>query len=220
MTTTKTDHRSLVALKLPTRVQALITYATGIVTALTGNPYFPTIVPTLVTLTAAIAALQTAETAALARAKGAVITRNEKRLALVQLLQQLKGPIQAAADANLENGASIIASAGVAVKKTVVRSPRVFGAKPGDDHRHGEARHRVGGAPGVVRVGVQHGRRQDLGDGAGDAAGEDDRHRADGGDDGAVPEPGGDEDRRRQLDAAGVAGRAVAGGVVAATCLA
>jgi hypothetical protein len=131
MTTTKTDHRSLVALKLPTRVQALITYATGIVTALTGNPYFPTIVPTLATLTAAIAALQTAETAALARAKGAVITRNEKRLALVQLLQQLEGPIQAAADANLENGASIIASAGVAVRKTVVRSPRVFGAKPG-----------------------------------------------------------------------------------------
>jgi hypothetical protein len=131
MTTTKTDHRSLVALKLPTRVQALITYATGIVTALTGNPNFPSIVPTVVTLTAAIAALQTAETAALARAKGAVITRNEKKVALVQLLQQLKGPIQAAADANLENGASIIASAGVAVKKTVVRSPQVFGAKPG-----------------------------------------------------------------------------------------
>ncbi len=132
MTTTKTDHRSLVALKLPTRVQALITYATGIVTALTGNPSFPNVVPSLVTLTAAIAALQTAEAAALARTKGAVITRNEKRLALVQLLQQLKGPIQAAADANLENGASIIASAGVAVKKTVVRSPRVFGAKPGE----------------------------------------------------------------------------------------
>ena len=131
MTTTKTDHRSIVSLKLPTRIQALITYAGGIVKALTGNPSFPTLVPMLVTLTAAIAELQTAETAALARTKGAVITRNEKRTALVQLLQQLKGPIQAAADANLENGASIVASAGVEVKKTVVRSPRVFGAKPG-----------------------------------------------------------------------------------------
>jgi hypothetical protein len=131
MTTTKTDHRSIVSLKLPTRIQALITYAGGIVKALTGNPSFPTLVPMLVTLTAAIAELQTAETAALARTKGAVITRNEKKTALVQLLQQLKGPIQAAADANLENGASIIASAGVEVKKTVVRSPRVFGAKPG-----------------------------------------------------------------------------------------
>jgi hypothetical protein len=131
MTTTKTDHRSIVSLKLPTRIQALITYGGGIVKALTGNPSFPTLVPMLVTLTAAIAELQTAETAALARTKGAVITRDEKRTALVQLLQQLKGPIQAAADANLENGASIIASAGVEVKKTMVRSPRVFGAKPG-----------------------------------------------------------------------------------------
>jgi hypothetical protein len=131
MTTTKTDHRSIVSLKLPTRIQALITYAGGIVKALTGNPSFPTLVPMLVTLTAAIVELQTAETAALARTKGAVITRDEKRTALVQLLQQLKGPIQAAADANLENGASIIASAGVEVKKTMVRSPRVFGAKPG-----------------------------------------------------------------------------------------
>jgi hypothetical protein len=131
MTTTKTDHRSIVSLKLPTRIQALITYAGGILKALTGNPSFPTLVPMLATLTAAIAELQTAETAALARTKGAVITRNEKKTALVQLLQQLKGAIQAAADANLENGASIIASAGVEVKKTVVRSPRVFGAKPG-----------------------------------------------------------------------------------------
>jgi hypothetical protein len=131
MTTTKTDHRSIVALKLPTRIQALITYAGGILKAVTGNPSFPTLVPMLATLTAAIAELQTAETAALARTKGAVITRDEKRTALVQLLQQLKGPIQAAADANLESGASIIASAGIEVKKTVVRSPRVFGAKPG-----------------------------------------------------------------------------------------
>ena len=47
------------------------------------------------------------------------------------LLQQLKGYIQTMADANIENGASIIASAGVAVKKPVVRAPRVFGAKLG-----------------------------------------------------------------------------------------
>jgi hypothetical protein len=98
---------------------------------LTGNPSFPTIVPSLVTLTAAIADLQTAETATLTRLKGAVITRNEKKTALVQLLQQLKGQIQTTADANVENGASIIASTGVAVKKTVVRAPRGFGAKPG-----------------------------------------------------------------------------------------
>jgi hypothetical protein len=131
MTVIKTDHRSIVVLKIPTRVQSLITYANGIVKALTGNPSFPTVTPTLATVSAAIADLQTAETAALARTKGAVVTRDEKRTALVQLLQQLKGTIQTTADANVETGASTIASAGVAVKKTVVRSPRVFAAKPG-----------------------------------------------------------------------------------------
>jgi hypothetical protein len=131
MTTTKTDHRSIVVLKLPTRVQALVTYGQNIVTCMTGNPSFPTPVPPLATVTAAITDLQTAETATLARTKGAVLTRNEKRTALVALLQQLKGTIQTTADANLENGASIIASAGVDVRKTVVHAPRVFGAKPG-----------------------------------------------------------------------------------------
>jgi hypothetical protein len=131
MTVTKTDHRSIVVLKLPTRIQALITYGAGIVKAMTGNPSFPTVAPLLAAISAAIADLQTAETAALARTKGATVTRDEKKTALVQLLQQLKGTIQTTADANVENGASIIASAGVAVKKTVVRSPRVFGAKPG-----------------------------------------------------------------------------------------
>ena len=131
-TTTKTDHRSIVALKLPTRVQALITYGQNIVTSLTGNPSFPNVIPSLVALTAAITDLQSAETATLNRTKGSVVTRNEKKTALVALLQQLKGTIQTAADANIENGASIISSAGVEVKKTVVRSPRVFAAKPGD----------------------------------------------------------------------------------------
>jgi hypothetical protein len=130
-TTTKTDHRSIVALKLPTRVQALITYGQNIVKSLTGNPSFPNVIPSLVALTAAITDLQSAETATLNRTKGSVVTRNEKKTALVALLQQLKGTIQTAADANIENGASIISSAWVEVKKTVVRSPRVFGAKAG-----------------------------------------------------------------------------------------
>jgi hypothetical protein len=35
------------------------------------------------------------------------------------------------ADASVENGPSIIQSAGIAVRKTPVRAPRVFDAKPG-----------------------------------------------------------------------------------------
>jgi hypothetical protein len=130
-TTSKTTHRALASLKLPTKVPALITYCQGIVTAMTGNASFPNPTPPLATVTTAINALQTAETAALARAKGAVATRNEKRAALIQLVQQLKGNIQIAADASPDNSASIIQGAGIAVRKTPVRAPRVFAAKPG-----------------------------------------------------------------------------------------
>jgi hypothetical protein len=127
----KTDHRPIVALKLPEPVPALITYVQQIVKAMTGNPAFPSPVPALTTVTSAINDLQNAETSALTRVKGAVVSRNEKRATLLVLLQQLKGYIQTQADANLENGASIIASAGVSVKKTLVRAPRVFDAKLG-----------------------------------------------------------------------------------------
>jgi hypothetical protein len=130
-TTPKAIHRSFVSLKLPNKVPALITYAQGIVKAMTGNPAFPSPTPTLTTVTEAINELQTAETATLARTKGAVAVRNEKRAALVTLLQQLKAAIQAAADANPETGPSVIQSAGMAVKKTPVRAKRVFAAKVG-----------------------------------------------------------------------------------------
>ena len=130
--TTRSIHRAIATLKLPaSKVPALITYAQGIVKGMTGNASFPNPVPTLAAVTAAINALQTAETAALARTKGAVATRNEARTSLVMLLEQLKADIQAAADANVENGASIIQSAGVSVRKTAVHPPRVFAATPG-----------------------------------------------------------------------------------------
>jgi hypothetical protein len=76
--------------------------------------------------------LQTAETAALARAKGAVATRNEKRTALVVLLEQLRAYVQAQADANPENGESIIGSARLAIRKTPAHPARTFAAKAGD----------------------------------------------------------------------------------------
>jgi hypothetical protein len=131
-TTPKTVHRSLASLKLPTPVPALITYAQGIVKAMTANAAFANPTPTLAAVTSAISDLQTAETATLARTKGAAAVRNEKKTALVTLLQQLRGYVQAEADANVETGASTIQSAGLAVRKTPVRPPRVFAAKPGD----------------------------------------------------------------------------------------
>ncbi len=82
-------------------------------------------------MTAAIAALTGAESNALARTKGAATARNDKRAALVALLQQLRTYVQTVADADAENSAAIIQSAGFAVKKTAVRKPRVFDAVQG-----------------------------------------------------------------------------------------
>ncbi len=132
-TSTNKSHRSLAVLDLPKRINFLITYASGVVTGMTGNPSFPTPSPALATVTAAIADLQTAETAALARTKGAAATRNAKRAALVTLLQSLRMYVQSIADqsASVENAPAIIQSAGIGVKKTPARRPRVFAALAG-----------------------------------------------------------------------------------------
>jgi hypothetical protein len=130
-TTTKTTARSFASLKLVRKVPALITQAQNIVEAMTNNPSFPTPTPPLAAVTDAIHQLQAAETATLSRTKGAATTRNEKRTALVKLMQQLKGYIQTTADASVETAASMIQSAGLAVKKPAVRPARVFAAKPG-----------------------------------------------------------------------------------------
>ena len=131
MSATKSVHRSLVSLDLPKNVPALISYANSLVTAMTGNTSFPTPAPTLAAIAAAITALQTAQSAAIARTKGAVVARNDKQAALVGLLQELKAYIQKTADADTDNGSAIIQSAGVAVRKTPVRKPRVFSAVQG-----------------------------------------------------------------------------------------
>ena len=108
-----------------------IAYATGIVHAMTNNPAFPAPVPALSALSAAVSELQAAETLALTKAKGSVAARNDKRAVVVSLIQQLRGYVQAIADATPENGATIIQSAGMAVRKIPLRAPRVFSAKPG-----------------------------------------------------------------------------------------
>jgi hypothetical protein len=123
--------KSLAVLDLPTRINLLVTYADGVVKGMTGNPYFPSPPVALATVAAAITDLQNAETAALARTKGAVATRNAKRAVLVTMLQQLRMYVQSIADGNAENGPAIIQSAGIAVKKTATRKPRVFAALAG-----------------------------------------------------------------------------------------
>ena len=131
MTPTKSVHRSLAILSLPKPVPAIMTFAQRVVTAMTGNAAFPSPVPTLAEVTAGIAALQVAESAALSRIKGAVTARNDKKAALVALLQDLRGYVQKTADAAPENSAALIQSGGFTVKKTPVHKPRVFAAAQG-----------------------------------------------------------------------------------------
>jgi len=127
---TKSVHRNVVSLSLPRRVPALITYVQAVLVALTNNANFPTSVPALSVLSAALTALQSSESQALSRLKGAVVARNDKKAALVTLMQQLRGYIQTTADADPENSAAIIKSSGLPVKKVPVHKPRVFSVKP------------------------------------------------------------------------------------------
>ncbi len=131
MTHKKQSHRPIAVLAIPRPVPAFIPYAQSIVTAMTGNPSFPSPVPALAVVTTAIGALQDAQSATLARTKGAVEARNDKRAALVALLQQLRGYVQTVADADIETAATVIRSAGIAVRKVPTARPRTFSAQQG-----------------------------------------------------------------------------------------
>lgn len=131
MTTRKQSHRPIAVLAIPRRVQALVPYAQSIVTAMTGNPSFPSPVPALAVVTTATGALQDAESATLAGTKGAVEARNDKRATLVGLLQQLRGYIQTVSDGDIETAATVIRSAGIAVRKVPTPKPRTFSAEQG-----------------------------------------------------------------------------------------
>jgi len=127
----KKVHRTVAVLKLPKTISLLITMVQAMLKALTGNPTFPTPNPPLTALSGAVSDLQLAETAALTRATGTVATRNEKRAALLTLLEVLRAYVQSVADASPENAISIIESAGLAIRNTTVHAPRVFAAKVG-----------------------------------------------------------------------------------------
>jgi hypothetical protein len=131
MTTKKQTHRPLVSLKLPRPIPALILIAKQMVQSMTNNPSFPNPIPPLATVTEATTALEVAQAAAQARTHGAATLRNERRTALVSLLEQLKTYVQKTADSNLEAAGSIIESAGVNLRKPTTRAKRVFAAKHG-----------------------------------------------------------------------------------------
>jgi len=131
MNTNRPLPRTFVALYLSTSAPALISVAKAIVDRMTGNAAVPDPLPALPDVSAAISALDAAETAAQSRAKGTVAARDEKRDALTTMLHQLKASVQRAADANREQARAIIESTGMSAGRTPARPGRVFGATPG-----------------------------------------------------------------------------------------
>ena len=129
--TSPVAHKSIAVLKLPNPVAVVISIAKAIVIAMTGNATFPAPLPTLAVIAAAIADLETAEAAARLRTKGAVATRNQKRAALGKLLEQLRGYVQAVADADPDRAPALIQSAAMNVKKVGLRGKRVFAVQQG-----------------------------------------------------------------------------------------
>jgi hypothetical protein len=131
-TSAKSQGRPLVALNLPEyKVPVLLSKARFIVLQMTDNVWFPAPKPSLADVQAAIDDLADATTTALTRVVGSVAARNEKRLVLVERLQHLASYVQSVADADLEHAASIIASAGMDVKKVGRPPARVYRAGRG-----------------------------------------------------------------------------------------
>ena len=124
--------RSIAVLKLSPRIKNVITFAQSLATAMTGNASFPSPNPTLATFQANITALTNAETAVLARTKGAVQDRNAKLATLKTDLETLKAYVQGVADAaNPTNAASIVESAGMTVRKITLHDKPALGVKQG-----------------------------------------------------------------------------------------
>jgi hypothetical protein len=121
--------RTFAVLAMPKSVPAIITFANHVITSMTNNPNFTKI--DLGPVKTALTDLEVAEPAAIARTTGAVATRNEKRALLVSELELVKAAVQRVADSSPENAPSIIQSAGMSIRKTLLRKKRVFSASQG-----------------------------------------------------------------------------------------
>ncbi len=127
---TKTNNRRAIAvLNMPPHVADQIKYGHTIIAAMTGNAYFPNPNPLLATFSAALAKLDSAETAAQTRAKGTIAARNAARVDYVAAAHSLRAQVQTIADASPENAEAIITSAAMNVKKAASQPPRTFAAR-------------------------------------------------------------------------------------------
>lgn len=112
---TKSMHRVLASLKLPSSAPALVLRAREIVAAVNGNTWFPKPSPPLAKVRVAIDKLQKAAADALRGTIGLHSRRDDEQKALVDLLTRLKAYVQGIANDNPEHAAAIIESAAMFV---------------------------------------------------------------------------------------------------------
>jgi hypothetical protein len=128
---TKSLNRVVVALKRPTNVPALLTYAKTIVDAMAGSSWFSAPVPPLAKVKAAIEKLDRAEEAALSRTTGLIEARDAALGELVSLLNRLKAYVKGVAEDNLEFAVSIVEGAGMNVAARNDKGKPVLAVSPG-----------------------------------------------------------------------------------------
>jgi hypothetical protein len=124
-------HKVQAVLRFPTRVGNVGSRSQSILTAMTGNPSFPSPTPTLSVVQADLSAFLTAEAAVQTRTKGAVEARDEKLAVLVTDFEHLLAYVQTVADANPSQAQSLIESAGMSVRAVGAHPKAELTAKPG-----------------------------------------------------------------------------------------
>jgi hypothetical protein len=122
--------QTVVVLTVPHSVAAVLVLSKAVLQAVTANKTtFPSPNPSVAQFGSDISALDTAETAVKTKTVGTVAVRNEKLATVVADLRQLRAYVQLIANASPEQAASIAASAGMTLRKPVVRNKSDLAAK-------------------------------------------------------------------------------------------
>lgn len=132
MTTNHVPVGPVAALMLPKTNLALIALAKAIHDAMLDNPSFPRPNPPLAVLAADIAAMEEAEMKAASRTKGAASLRDAKKRRLKDVLFHLQDYVQSVVETNTSDGAAIIHSAFMSVRKVPRREFPDVSAKDGE----------------------------------------------------------------------------------------
>jgi hypothetical protein len=124
-------NRSIVALHVPRRIGAVITFAKSVAAAMTDNPALPSPTFPIATLQTDLLALDAAEALVLTRAKGTAESRDDKLAAVRADLDSLRAYVQQVANANPAEAEAIIERAGMSVQKPSVHTKGELVAKQG-----------------------------------------------------------------------------------------